>query len=370
MSVDPGAPVVGPVVNRRRLLQGAAATAATAGMVGMPAIVARAADTLTVNGYGAEYQEVFLKTVVEPFERKFSVKVTYDPTGTATENYAKIRASRGSPGFDVAGELTPPELIAGNKEKLLEPLTEKEIPNLKYVFKKSREIIPPVGIVHSFQYTALIWNTSKLDKPESWNDYWSPGQKYGDKVKGSVINFNPGNLLSVYALIMAAKLGGGGVEKMDAAWEILKKQKPYVGTVVTTSAQAAPYFENGQVWIAPYWSARSIYYRDKGHPIDLTIPKEGTIALGNCGAVPVGSKNKKLAFEFLNFRLDPDIQRNFHLGYKSSPARPDIADWPKDYADVQITTEAKMAAIEFPDSEVISAKRREWTLRWQEIMGG
>jgi putative spermidine/putrescine transport system substrate-binding protein len=156
---------------------------------------------------------------------------------------------------------------------------------------------------------------------------------------------------------------------MNPVWDVLKEQKPYVGTVVTTSAQAAPYFENEQVWIAPYWSARSAYYQANGHPIGLTIPKEGTIGLGNCAGVPVGAKNKKLAFEFLNFRLDRDVQRAFNIAYYSSPGRPDISDWPKEFAEAQIVTEEKMNAIDFPDSEVIATKRKEWTMRWQEVMG-
>jgi putative spermidine/putrescine transport system substrate-binding protein len=352
---------------RRRFLKGAAATVA-AGITGAPWIGARAADTLVVNAYGGEFQDVFIKTTVQPFEKKFGVTITYDDSGTAAEDYAKIRASRGAPGFDVAAELTPPEIILGAKEKLLEKITEKEVPNLKHVFRKSLEIIPPHGIVHTYQYTALMWNKQQIEKPDSWADYWLPGKRYGEKVKGSVINFNPGNLLSIYALIMAAKLGGGGVDNMDPAWEILKQQKPYVGTVVTTSAQAAPYFENGQVWLAPYWSARAGYYIANGYPLGMTVPNDGTIGLGNCAGVPVGASNKKLAFEFLNFRLDPEVQHNFNLGYFSSPARPDITDWPQEFKETQIVTEEQMARIEFPDSDTIGKKRREWTLRWQEIM--
>ena len=355
--------------SRRRFLKRAAATI-VAGAGGAPWIITNAqTDTLVVNAYGGEFQDAFMKTVIRPFEKKFGVKVVYDDAGTSAEDYSRIRASRGAPGFDVAAELTPPEIILGAKEKLLDPITEKEVPNLRHVWKKSREIIPAFGIVHTYQYTALIWNKSKIDKPESWADYWNPAGRYGDKVKGYVINFNPANLLSIYALIMAAKLGGGGVDKMDPAWEYLKRQKPFVGTVVTTSAQAAPYFENGQVWIAPYWSARSAYYVAKGHPIGFTVPKEGTIGLGNCAGVPVGAKNKKLAYEFLNFRLDRDVQREFSLEYHSSPGRPDISDWPKEFAEVQIVTEKQMAGLEFPDSEVIGRRRREWTLKWQETMG-
>jgi putative spermidine/putrescine transport system substrate-binding protein len=352
--------------SRRGLLLGTAA----AGLgLAAPPLVAQTPETLTVNAYGGEFQPIFEETVLRPFEQKFGVQITYDNAGTASEDYARIRASRGAPGFDVAAELTPPEILLGARERLLEPVTESSVPNLRHVWSRSRDMIPPVGIVHSYQYTALIWNTQKIEKPDTWRDYWEPGKRYGDMIRQHVINYNPGNLLSIYALIMAAKLGGGGVDNMEPAWALLRAQKEYVGTVVTTSAQAAPYFENGQVWLSPYWSARAVFYRDAGYPIDLMVPSDGTIGLANCAGIPVGARNKRLALEFLNFRLDRDVQRAFNLAYKTSPARPDI-EWPDDYKAVQLTTEAQMAATDFPDNAVISAKRREWTMRWQEIMAG
>jgi hypothetical protein len=56
------------------------------------------------------------------------------------------------------------------------------------------------------------------------------------------------------------------------------------------------------------------------------------------------------------------------LAYQASPGRPDIGDWPTGFADYQITTEAKMASMVFPDDELIAKKQRELTLQWQEIM--
>jgi putative spermidine/putrescine transport system substrate-binding protein len=350
-------------LSRRLLLQ------ASAGKLAAPFVIpALAADTLVVNGYGAEYQDIIQKTTIEPFQQKFGVQVTYDNTGTAAQNYAKIRASRGAPGFDVAGELTPPEVILGAKERLLEPISEAEVPNLKYVWAKSRSIMPPTGVVHTYQYIALLWNKTHLDKPKSWANYWDPAPAYGDKVKGHLIAFEPANLLSIYALIMAATLKGGGVDNMQPAWDQLQAQKPWIGASVTTSDAAAPYYENDQVWLAPFWSARAGYYVAHGYPLDFTIPQEGTIGLANCASVPVGAANKKLAYEFINFRLDPEVQRAFNLAYHSSPGRPDITDWPADFAANQIVTEAKMASVDFPDSALIGSKRSEWTRKWQEIM--
>jgi putative spermidine/putrescine transport system substrate-binding protein len=156
---------------------------------------------------------------------------------------------------------------------------------------------------------------------------------------------------------------------MDAAWKLLEEQKPYVGFVAASSAQAVPYMENEQVWIMPFWSGRSGVYVSRGMPYGMTVPKEGTIALGNCSAVPIGAANKKLAFEFMNFRLEPEIQRAFCLAYFASPGRMDMGDWPEAFAANQITTEQKMATMVFPDDQLLAREQRDWTLRWQEIMG-
>jgi putative spermidine/putrescine transport system substrate-binding protein len=183
-----------------------------------------------------------------------------------------------------------------------------------------------------------------------------------------VIAFHPNNLLSVYALIFAAQLGGGGVENMDPAWQRLKDQKPYHGPVVTGSSEAVPYFENGEVWIAPYWSARSAYYVARGLPFGMIAPKEGVYGVPDLAGIPVGGGNKKLAYEFLNFRLDKDVQREFSMAYFGSPGRGDI-DFPKEFAETQIVRKEQMDKLQFPDSETIGKKRRDWTLRWQSVMG-
>src|SRR5262245_65942507 len=92
---------------------------AAAGAVAAPAVLsAQTPETLVVNTQGGEYQEIVENTVIKPFEQRFGVRVTHDATGTASQDYARIRAARGAPGFDVAGGLTPPEVLLGARENL------------------------------------------------------------------------------------------------------------------------------------------------------------------------------------------------------------------------------------------------------------
>ena len=356
-------------IARRRVLKGALAAAALVGAGVAPSIVrAREGDTLIVNAYGGEFEQIYVDNVIKPFEKKMGVKVIYDGTGTASKTYAKIRASRGAPGFDVAAELTPEEILLGGKEGLLERITEDNVPNLKYGWKRNRQIVPVFGAIHSYQYLGLFYNPTKIERPTSWADYWDPGKRYGDKIKGHVLQWHPAGLKSIQALIMAAQLDGGGVDNMAPAWEYLKKQKPYMGPVLTGSSEATPYFENEEIWLAPYWSARAAFFVARGMNMQLSIPKEGTLGEADIAAIPIGAKNKKLAFEFVNFRLSKEVQRDFCLAYYIGPGRSDISDWPKDFVEQQITTEQKVNSLVFPDDEKIAAKRKEWSLKWQEVM--
>ena len=129
-------------IARRRLLKGALAAAALVGTGVAPSIIrAREGDTLIVNAYGGEFEQIYVDNVIKPFEKKMGVKVIYDGTGTASKTYAKIRASKGAPGFDVAAELTPEEILLGGKEGVLERITEENVPNLKYGWKRNRQIV-------------------------------------------------------------------------------------------------------------------------------------------------------------------------------------------------------------------------------------
>ena len=194
-------------LNRRFVLKTGGATALASSVGPWP--IARAAETLTVAAYGGEFEDIFKRTVVEPFEKKFSVRVIYDNSSSQTQMYAKIRAGRGSASFDVAAEMAAGQIILGAKEKILQEITEKEVPNLKHVWDVSRKIIPPFGIVQNYQYLALIWNKNKIKQPGSWLDYWQAPRVYGEEIKGRMLSHGMSNYeLAAYALIMGAKARG------------------------------------------------------------------------------------------------------------------------------------------------------------------
>ena len=353
---------------RRELLKRGAALAVAAPYV----ITARSQETLIVNTQGGEYQELVERVVIRPFEKKFGVKVIHDATGTASQDYAKIRAARGAPGFDVAGLLTPPEVILGVKEGLLEKLTEREVPNLKHLWDKTWQVIPAgSGAPHTLQYAALVYNKEKIERPRSWADYWEPQKRYGDKIKGHVINYNPANLLSVYALIHAAQLGGGGVDNMEPAWAAAaRRRSPTSASWSPARPRRCRTSRTARSGSRLTGAARSGYYIDARPAVrhaDSAGRRDRPVR--RRAACRSAAKNKKLAYEFLNWRLDQEVQRAWALAYFTSPTRGDIADLP---AEVRRHPDRRPRS-RWPrpssrTSDVIGARRKDWTLKWQEIM--
>ncbi|AYM09119.1 hypothetical protein At1D1460_48780 (plasmid) [Agrobacterium tumefaciens] len=77
------------------------------------------AEQLIVNSYGGPYEDIIRQRIIEPFEKESGVKVIYDAVGSASQDYAKIKATRGQPGFDVV-VMTASQSLDGCRDKLLE----------------------------------------------------------------------------------------------------------------------------------------------------------------------------------------------------------------------------------------------------------
>jgi putative spermidine/putrescine transport system substrate-binding protein len=343
---------------------GKPAEAASPAATAAPAAAAPAAKgsgEVVVNGYAAEYEDLFNKLIKAPFEQETGIRVVFDSTGSAAEDYAKIRASGGDPGWDV-DVVTAQEAIQGAKENLLLEITEANVPSMRFLYPDMRKLVGTYGVPHEIQYMSLMYNKEKVQPvPDSWQIMWDP------KLKGHVIDFQFANILGVYHMIMAAKINGGSIENVEPGFQALEKLKDNLLDFPLQSTQAVVYMERGEVWAMPYWDGRAHYYANQGLPYDFVIPKEGSIPLIDALIVPKGARNKENAFRFIEFWLGKEVQRSWALGYTVGPGRGDI-DFPDDFKQRHITSEAQIKQMNPPDFAYIAQNRPAWTDRAQRIM--
>ena len=255
-----------------------------------PSIVSGASDELIISAYGGEFEKIYKKTIVEPFEKKFGVKVTYDPAGSSSQKYARIRATKGNPGFDVAAEQAPEDILLGQREGLILPITESDVPENAKIFARARNVIPPYGVMHSLQYVGLLYNPDHLEAPDSWWHYWEAWKKYDEKIKKRILMFNTGNVGTLYLLITGAELAGGGINNMD----------PGVADVWRRSSRISA--RPCRIRSRPYPTMRT---RRSGYrPIGARVPRFSSVRVSTCAWWP-----QKRAFTVwravLRFRSEP-----------------------------------------------------------------
>lgn len=313
---------------------------------------------LIVNSYGGEYEGLILETIIKPFEEQFGVTIVHDAVGSASEDYARIRATRGNPGFDVV-VMTAPEALQGCREGFLLQMTEAAVPNLAALNAAVRESVGPCGAVHELQYMSLLWRTDRVTPaPTSWFALWD------EQYAGHVAIPDITSIMAVYLLQMASVINGGTLSDLDAGFAALATLAPRTVAIETSSAVLAQYVERDEAWILPYWSGRAQYYKDLGWPVDFAIPQEGTIPLLSTLSIPAGAANKELALQFVNFWLEKTQQENWAQAYNVGSARGDL-ELPAEFAARQITSAEQLDQLLLPDQLEIATERPGWAERWQ-----
>ncbi|MHC2296370.1 ABC transporter substrate-binding protein [Rhizobium mongolense] len=328
-------------------------------LVSLALVTSGSAETLVVNSYGGPYEKIIHERIIEPFEVKFGIDVLYDAVGSASQDYAKIKATGGRPGFDVV-VMTASQSLDGCKEGLLEKFTPETVPNLARLSPAIAAVAGPCGAVHEVQYLSLLYRKDKLPKaPDSWSALLD------ENLRGKIILPTFQNIMAAYLMEVLSVANGGdlldNVEPGFAAMAKLAKQS--IGFEQSSSVMET-YIKDGQVWAMPFWNGRAQLLADSGLPVDYVLPKEGSIPLVATLNIPKDAENRQAALRFVNFFLEKTSQEAWVTGYKVGSARTDI-DVPADIRAKQITTEADLKALLLPDLGAVATRLSAWGKRWE-----
>ncbi|MCA1443770.1 ABC transporter substrate-binding protein [Ensifer sp. IC4062] len=317
------------------------------------------AETLVVNSYGGPYERIIRERIITPFEAAFGIDVVYDAVGSAAQDYAKIKATNGRPGFDVV-VMTASQSLEGCREGLLMALSPKNVPNLAHLSPAMASVAGPCGAVHEVQYLSLLYRKDKLaDPPTSW------AALADERLKGKIILPTFQNTMAAYLVeILSVANGGDLLDNVEPGFEAMAAlAKRSIGFEQSSSIMEN-YIKDGQVWAMPFWNGRAQLLVDSGLPVDYVLPKEGSIPLMATLNVPKNAENRRAATKFVNFFLEKASQESWVTGYKVGSARTDI-DVPADIRAKQITTEADLKALHLPDLAGVAARLSAWGERWE-----
>jgi putative spermidine/putrescine transport system substrate-binding protein len=325
--------------NRRDFLKAtlgaAGAAAACAGGLHLltPRDASAAKVTLNFLFAGGTWKKWFEDSLTTPFSKEFGCDINIS-AGESAAQMVRVRAEKDSPTFDFIHIQQNAAMQLGSIG-LLEEWTEDKIPNVKDVhpaFKNpyhAGKVVAPYGIAFNAK--------TAPKKVTSWLDLWDPA------FKGRVGIPKWPWVGETWFHAVNKVLGGTeenvtpGIEKCR---QLMRENK---GIIIDSVEHAKNLFVSGEIWIAPYYTARTKQAVDAGAPLEFVFPKEGGLGWYFATAMIKGrpKESRDMGFKFANYTLDPKKQLDFSLlcGYPPTNVKA-MALIPKErQADLLLTPE-------------------------------
>jgi len=349
-------------IGRRKFLMG---TAFGIGSLAMPAIRTHAATRkITMGGY-FDMAEPIAKYWIEPFQQKFDAQVFYDP-GNSIHQIGKMRAEQANPAHSVM--LMDESFVpTAQKEGLIVPINQDLLPILEEIDPRFL-VSDGHGIGMAMHRVSLAYHTD-VAEPESWEAMWDKAMD--QKVAMASIQHN--DWFSTYVIAAHLKSGRPIQEahlEVEAGFEKLAELKPNLLTTFTNAANAVSMVEQGELMLVGAITSKNVFpFIERGVPIRMSLPKEGSFALLNCATLVKGAPEPELAAEFLNFGLSAEVQSALAEHAASGPVNKN-AKLPEKLRGTIPSTPEEFAAIHDINWAFFLEHRAEWTERWNKLMAG
>jgi len=254
------------------------------------------------------------ETVIEEFEEKYNVEVVYDTFATNEEMYVKVKGVGADYDVAIPSDYMIERMI---KEDMLEKIDFNNVPNYKYIDERFKNLPYDPNNEYSVPYmwgtVGILYNKKLVDEPvDSWQILWD------EKYKKQILMLDSSrDSIGVALKMLGYSLNTRNMDELEEAKEALIRQKPLVLSYVGDEVKNA--MISGQAALAVVWSGDAIYTRRENPDLDYVVPKEGSNMWIDAMVILKGTKNKKLAEQFINFMCEPEIafKNTDYIGYST-----------------------------------------------------
>ena len=267
--------------------------------VAAPTFISRAAaaepapgDELVVGIWGGAQERIVREHVEKPLLAKYpGVKVSYVLGGTA-ERRARAYAERGRPSFDVL-YLNIFESRQAVRDRVTQAPSEA-VPQFANLYESAKL----GGYAVAFNPCTIVYDRRKASKPvTSWKDIWNP------EWRGRIAWPTYPGAQGTAALLMAAKLFGGSEADAGIGFEKIKELKPFAA-IQGSQDQLFGMFDQGVADLSIEFGSFVRSYAETRNPnIEIANPVEGQVIATNVACITEGTRNQRLAEEWINLHL-------------------------------------------------------------------
>ena len=349
-------------INRRNLLRSTAALGALPLLGGAATRALAANTTVNLGCWGGVFEKGLLEMspgVAENTGVDLALNV-----GGSQVTLAKLKASPGNPPFD-AVMMTAEAMRGAEKEGLLSPVTEAELPNLTRIQPR---LLDPFKVDGGYTTIPLHWKAMGILWREdlvpfeitSWKDLWRP------ELKNRISVQNMPTLGGALMLMTANRINGGTAGDMEPGWEAMKELKPNVREFFSVSSNALASLAAGDTWVTINTLDLGLPMADRG--VKATVPVEGVNYSPEGFAIPKGAAEREAALRFINYMLEPEQQITWCSAVHTAPAT-DVAV-PPELASNIVETDAVLEKLFDIDFMEMADNMAAWSDRWRREIAG
>lgn len=309
------------------------------------------------------HREDVMAYIAPKLKQKFNVDLVAEAIGSVMM-VDRLTAQGANPRVSIVQWDVPIGISACDKGGCA-PIDVEKAPNLKklpaWALSKGQSGKPETltaGVVG----VGILYNEEELKKhnlpvPKSWADLKKP--EYAGRLGITA----PQSSMGTAALVMLARIGGGGEGNIDPGFAATKQITPK-NTIFTWSSEMSNLFQLGDLWIAVNSNNIAPALRAKGLPIKFSLPAEGSPTANTGMSLVKGSPCEAAAYEYINEYFSDDFQAKRMASGTLSASKP---AWSKITPELQ--TELGMTANDLDkfidlDWRAINTARPGWIERW------
>lgn len=285
---------------------------------------------LTWSGYELpEYDEAYLKAHPDAV----TISVFGDDDDAFTKLKAGFRPDLAHPCYD--------KIARWQKAGMIEPIDTTKIKNWDNIFPIFRNL-PDIQagdgkvwmVPWDWGNTSILYRTDLLpDAEQSWNLLWD--KRYAGRMATiDAVHDTP----VVAALVAGVNPFDLSLTDLDKVADKLREQRPLMAAYTTDMTSVEQSLASGAFVAAMTWNASAVTLKKQGVPVAFMHPKEGMLTWA-CGFVFIkGMKNKDLAYDFINSRLEASSGKHLieNNGYGSSTSTAFAAETPEKLKELEL----------------------------------
>lgn len=247
------------------------------------------------------WQNYVASDTIPGFEREFRCRVRYSTYGSAEEMLAKVMS--GNSGWDVVfpsnSFVEPMRDLA-----LLERLDHNRLSHLANLEQRFRspEWDPHLDycIPYMHSATGILYAKKVSPSPVAWADLWR--NSYSRRV---TMLDDPAEVFGACLKRLNQSLNSTSPEELRAARDLAIQQKPLLRAYI--SEEVRDQVVTGDVLVAQMWAQVAQVAMDNSSHLAFSFPSEGFALYADNAAILRESKHKELAYDFLNYLLEPKV---------------------------------------------------------------